>query len=260
MEFKYKIIDTVECFIKDSTLTEINIGCSNSQVVRVEKSNKIYFLKIAEGDILTSEYEKLKWLEGKIRVPKVVLYEKNDGVEYLITEAITGEMVCSDYYLEHPTEGVPIIVEAFKEIYKVETKNCPFKVDLDYKLNLVKNNIDNNLIDIKNISNATLERFESLEGIYQYLLDNRSLAEEELCFSHGDTSLPNIFALDNKFSGFIDVGECGIAEKWFDIAIVVKSIIRNYGKEAVQDFYKQLGVEENKDRIDYYLLMMELYL
>lgn len=101
---------------------------------------------------------------------------------------------------------------------------------------MVKNNIDNSLIDINNINSATLERFESLDNIYQYLLKNKDLAEDERCFSHGDTSLPNIFTSDNKFSGFIDVGESGIAEKWFDIAIVIKLLIRNYGEKSVQSF------------------------
>ena len=47
-----------------------------------------------------------------------------------------------------------------------------------------------------------VERKESIiEGFLQYLKDNRF--EEELCFSHGDTSLPNIFSLNCKFDVFL---------------------------------------------------------
>ena len=83
---------------------------------------------------------------------------------------------------------------------------------------------------------------------------------EELVFSHGDTSLPNIFALKDKFSGFIDVGESGIADKWFDLAICEKSILRNYGQEYVNKFYEVLNIKRDDFKITYYLLMMELYL
>ena len=72
--------------------------------------------------------------------------------------------------------------------------------------------------------------------------------------------MPNIFALKDKFVGFIDVGECGIADKWFDLAICEKSIRRNYGEEYIRQFYNELNIVPDREKIDYYLLMMELYL
>ena len=260
MELKYSITRSIEDFIKDAVLTEINIGCSSSQVVRIEKNDNVYYLKISSLGELTSEYEKLNWLAGKVKVPEIVLYETKDGVEYLITKAVLGEMVCSDFYLDKDNWklGIPVIIEAFKELFEVDIKDCPFNVSLDYKLALVKNNIDNNLLDPNNISDEVIEKFKTPENIYQYLLDNRF--EEDICFSHGDISLPNIFAYNNKFSGFIDVGECGIADRWFDLAIATRTIKRNYGEEAVDAFFEQLGVEKDINKINYYLLMMELYL
>ncbi len=97
-----------------------------------------------------------------------------------------------------------------------------------------------------------------LTVFHENLLVNKD--KEELCFSHGDTSLPNIFANDYKFSGFIDVGECGIADKWFDIAIAVKTLERNYGEKAVDLFFKQLEIKKDQIKINYYLLLMELYI
>lgn len=260
MKFKYDITKNVEDFINDSILTEINIGCSSSQVIKIEKDKNTYFLKVATLGELTSEYEKLNWLAGKVRVPEVVLYEINNDIEYLITKAVEGEMVCSDFYLEKDNWklGIPVVIEAFKELFEVDIKDCPFNVSLDYKLSLVKKNIDEKLLDINNISEEVLEKFKTPENIYQYLVDNRF--EEDICFSHGDISLPNIFAHNNKFSGFIDVGECGIADKWFDLSIATRTIRRNYGDEAVDAFFEQLNIEKDDNKINYYLLMMELYL
>ncbi len=92
----------------------------------------------------------------------------------------------------------------------------------------------------------------------QYLKENKF--KSKLCFSYGDTSLPNIFAYNNEVSGFIDVGECGIADIWFDLAICEKSIKRNYGEEYIPKFYEELKIIPNRKKIDYYLLMMQLYL
>ena len=52
-------------------------------------------------------------------------------------------------------------------------------------------NVFNNLLDINNISEEVLNEFGSPENIYNYLVENRF--EEELVFSHGDVSLPNLF-------------------------------------------------------------------
>ena len=251
-------IDIVDKFIGSAKVTEITIGCSDSKVYKIEKEDNTYYLKVATKGLLTREYNALNWLQGKLEVPKIVLYDDTTEKEYLITESISGEMVCSDNMINNPDKALDIIVEAFNTLYKVDIANCPFNVGIDYKLNIIENNVKNDLIDYNDLKDNTKEKFDSLEEIVKYLKDNKF--KEELCFSHGDTSLPNIFANDNHFSGFIDVGECGIADKWFDLAICEKSIIRNYGQEYVKKFYEKLNIKEDRFKIDYYLLMMKLYL
>ena len=258
MDFNYKLSDKILAFIEKTDLEEISIGCSDSQVFRIKNEKGIFFLKIAKKDMLTSEYKKLKWLEGKLNVPKIVLYDYTDDTEYLITESIGGEMVCSEYYLNNPEVGISVIAKAFKQIADVDIKDCPFNVSIDYKLALVENNVNNNLIRVEDLKEETLKKFGSLENIIKFLKDNKF--NDDYCFSHGDTSLPNIFASKNEFVGFIDVGECGIADKWFDLAICEKSIKRNYGEQYISKFYEELNIIPERDKIDYDLLMIELYL
>lgn len=258
MNFKYELTDKVKKFINDAELSEINIGCSDSQVIKILKEGKNYFLKIAKKGLLTQEFKALQWLNGKLEVPEVILFDYTEETEYLITRAILGEMVCSEFYIKNPHDALKVIRTAFKKIYSVDISNCPFDVSNKYKLSLIENNVKKGLVKTENLQEETLKRFGSVENLLKYLIDNQF--EEELCFSHGDTSLPNIFALDSKFSGFIDVGECGIADKWFDLAICEKSIKRNFGEEYISEFYKTLGIIPDRTKINYYLLMMELYL
>lgn len=258
MKINYNLTDKILNFIENSDLEEIKIGCSDSQVIRIRKNKFTYFLKIAKRGMLTSEFEKLKWLEGKLKVPNVILYATSDDTEYLITEALDGNMICSDEYIKDPEKSLKIIAEAFNNIYSINISDCPFDVSIDYKLSLVENNVKNNLINESNLKVETLEKYGNLENILKYLKENKF--DSAPCFSHGDTSLPNIFANDGKFSGFIDVGECGIADKWFDLAICEKSIKRNFGEEYISKFYEELNIVPEREKIDYYLLMMELYL
>ena len=82
-----------------------------------------------------------------------------------------------------------------------------------------------------------------------------------MVFSHGDASLPNIFFNNDSVGGFIDVGECGVADKWFDIAICYKSIKRNFPdrKDLLDLFLTELG-ETYSSKIEFYITLMDLYL
>lgn len=71
MDFKYRL--TEKKFITNASLKEIGIGYSDSQVIQINKDNQIYFLKIAKKGLLTQEYNALKWLDGKLLVPEIVL-------------------------------------------------------------------------------------------------------------------------------------------------------------------------------------------
>ena len=258
MKIKYKLPDKILKFINNCDLEEITIGCSCSQVIKITNKDKVYFLKMAKKGILTSEYKKLKWLDGKLEVPKIVLYDVFDDNEYLITDGVAGEMVCSDYYISNKEIGIKAIADAFKKIYSVDIKDCPFNVSMDYKLSIVENNVNNNLISEHDLDEEILKRYGNIKNILLFLKNNKF--NEELCFSYGDVSLPNIFAKEDKCVGFVDVGECGIADKWFDLAICEKSIKRNYGVQYVSKFYEELNIVPDRNKIDYYLLLMELYL
>ena len=259
MDLRFKPTENIKKYLENSKIEKIGIGYSNSEVLKIEKDGKIFFLKTSDTGLLENEYKRLIWLKEKVGslVPNVILFENKNGIEFLLTEALKGEMICSEYYLNHPDEGMPIIIDAFNTLYNIDINDCPFDVSLDYKLSVVRNNLDKHFIKEEDVNQEILKKYGSLEGIYEFLVNNKF--QEDLCFSHGDISLPNVFAKNGKLSGFIDVGDSGIADRYFDIAIMTRTIMRNYGEEYVDKFYDSMGITPDRERIDYYLTMMELY-
>ena len=90
----------------------------------------------------------------------------------------------------------------------------------------------------------------------------------EPVMSHGDYCLPYIFVQDGRVSGFIDLGKLGIANKWQDIALCYRSLKHNYeweyGSKPRKDFnkrllFEKLGVERDWEKIQYYILLDELF-
>ena len=68
-------------------------------------------------------------------------------------------------------------------------------------------------------------------------------------------SLSNIYAKDNNFSGLVNVGTCGVGDIYFDIVKCEMSIEEIYGKEYIDVFYKNLGIDKDEFKSDYYRIM-----
>ena len=239
-------------FLKDANkIEEITIGC-NSVVYRIKKKSKTFYLKIA--DHLSQESIRLDYLSGKINIPEKVFYEKYNGKSYILTKEVKGIMLCDDYFDNNKMEGIDIIVEAFNAIYNIDYSDCIIDETIDTKIAKIESRF--NQIKESDINESILSRFHTKENILKYLKGNKP--KQIIGFTHGDMSLPNIFALDHHFSGLIDVGNAGISDIYFDLVICEMSIERNYGKEYIPVFYDKLGIEKDDFKSDYYRILMSL--
>lgn len=239
-------------FLKDANkIEEITIGC-NSVVYRIKKKSKTFYLKIA--DHLSQESIRLDYLSGKINIPEKVFYEKYNGKSYILTKEVKGIMLCDDYFDNNKMEGIDIIVEAFNAIYNIDYSDCIIDETIDTKIAEIESRF--NQIKESDINENILSRFHTKENILKYLKGNKP--KQIIGFTHGDMSLPNIFALDHHFSGLIDVGNAGISDIYFDLVICEMSIERNYGKEYIPIFYDKLGIEKDDFKSDYYRILMSL--
>ena len=90
----------------------------------------------------------------------------------------------------------------------------------------------------------------------------------EPVLSHGDFCLPNVFFNDDEFSGLIDLGGTGVADKYQDIALCYRSLKHNfggvYGGKVYKDFnpdllFEKLGITPDWEKIRYYTLLDELF-
>lgn len=253
--YNFFITDRLENFLDNCKLEINKMGLSKAKVFKIVKNNNTYYIKIGKKGTITNEYIKLKWLNNKIKVPKIVLYDCNDDYEFIITEELVENVLNSEYYPNSPTQIIKVLKEAFYNLYKIDINECPFNESIDYKLLRLREYLEKNHVDDLKLKENTLKRFGSINNLLTYLENNK--IEDEKCFSHGDFSLPNIFIYNGQFNGFIDLGSSGISDKWFDIAVCEKSIIRNFGKEYVEQFYDELEIIRDDEKVDYYLLLNE---
>lgn len=170
--------------------------------------------------------------------------------------------------MERPDELIPLLSKAIKMLWSVDIKDCPVNKELDGELLKAEYRVEKGLVDISDSEPDTFGengRFKDPKELLDWLKANKPSYEPSL--SHGDLCLPNIIIDNGDISGFIDMDNFGIADKWEDIALCYRSLIHNfdgtYGKvyPGIDPdlLFKDLGIEPDMEKIDYYILLDELF-
>ncbi|QHQ62909.1 APH(3') family aminoglycoside O-phosphotransferase [Anaerocolumna sedimenticola] len=258
MNQKIELPACIKEIVKNDKMQIDNIGCSDSQVIFFDN----YVLKIEkEREESNNEHIMLQWLQDKLSVPYIYVSHKENDNNYLLMSKLKGQMAYSNYWLQRPKQQIHLLAEGLKLLWAVDIRDCPYQNNIKNKLRLAKYRIENGLSGREDCEPETYGNngFESPSELLTWLVNNQP--EEELVFSHGDYCPPNIFISDNKISGFIDLGRAGIADKWQDIALCVRSIGHNYGKDSVytSQLFEELGIKANWEKINYYILLDELF-
>jgi len=246
--------------VADCTWTPIGVGESRSDVFRLDGAERIAYLKISPASPvveLLAERERLDWLRGRLSVPQVLGYAAEGGVEFLMLSAIPGIDTSSSTLDMESLDVVGLLAQGLRMVHDVPTHDCPFDMTLERVIPLTERNVSLGLVDVDDFDS---ERGGGSPGaLFQVLVATRPTSED-LVFTHGDYCLPNILIDDGEISGFVDLGRAGVADRYKDIALAVRSIRRNRGDAFVQPFLDEYGVQRSDaDKIEYYMLLDEFW-
>jgi aminoglycoside 3'-phosphotransferase-2 len=83
---------------------------------------------------------------------------------------------------------------------------------------------------------------------------------EDIVVTHGDSCLSNAIFDDASFSGFVDCGRCGRADRYQDLALAARSIDSNFGGQFAVEFFEAYGVKNSDaEKVSYYQLVDEFF-
>lgn len=172
--------------------------------------------------------------------------------------------------MQNPAALCRLLAEGLKKLWGIDIADCPSDQRLSHKLRQAEYNVKNGLVDLNNVEPETFGEngFRDPAELLAWLYDH--MPEEKPVLSHGDYYLPNVFGMEERVTGFIDLGRSGVADKWCDIALCYRSLSHNYsGKyaHAAQKYvgydesllFRELGVEPDEEKLRYYILLDELF-
>ena len=253
-----KIPKNIESLIFGKSYTQETIGRSGSTILMFDDA----VLKIMSFNPRNDKaVAMLQWLSGKLSVPEVIYYDCDSNRQYLLMSRIFGKMSCDPYYLRCPEILFKCLAEAFDMLWSVDISDCPCDRSLDIQLSEAKSRIENGLV-LEGVD----KRFPSAAALLTWLENNKP--DSDPVFSHGDFCLPNILLKDEHVSGFVDLDTAGVADRYQDIALCYKSLIRNtdgsfggiiYSDVKSDGLFDELGIDLDRDRLEYYLLLDELF-
>lgn len=238
----------------------ITIGHSEAMTFLLRGSHSNRYLKVQRRNSverLFAEKEKLEWLEGKLPVPRVLFYGEDEENEYLLMSEVNGLNAADQSHHEDLPSMLQSLGAGLKSIHRVPIDDCPFDQSLGVKIEEAKNRVNQGLVDEDDFDKVREGR--KTRDLFKELITKRPL-HEELVFTHGDFCLPNVIVENKRVSGYIDWGRAGVADKYQDLALAIRSISSNFGKEYVCFFLEGYGITNlDETKVDYYQLMDEFF-
>jgi kanamycin kinase/aminoglycoside 3'-phosphotransferase-3 len=210
-------------------------------------------------------------ISSKLPVPKIIEYKEENDFSYTLMSKINGKMLCDDEILKNPKLLINLLIEGLKMLWSVDINDCNIDnvSNIKQRLKTARYNVENNLVDVNNVIPDTFgpNGFETPNALLVWLENN--IPDIEPVFSHGDYCMENIFTINNKISGFIDLGKSGIADRWQDLAICIRELDGVFSNEYLKNFdysnyssdmlLKELGIKRNDEKLKYYMLLDELF-
>lgn len=177
------------------------------------------------------EAERLVWAAEHARVPRLIELGGDATHEWIVTAALPGLSAVDPRWLADPATAVRAVGEGLRALHDaLPVATCPFDWSVPAR-----------------IANA--------EGRGIRVPD--SLREpppiDRLVVCHADACCPNtLIGDDGRWSGHVDLGTLGVADRWADIAVASMSTTWNYGDGWEDALIEAYGVEPDPVRLSYY--------
>ena len=221
------------------------------------------FVKVAQrsqawnAQALEREAEVLRWLAGRAPVAGVLWFGQVDDDLALVTQTAPGTAVS---HVGEPEAEAALVatIATLAALHAAPVTDCPFDLRLSIKLAEAHARVAHGVVDETDFDS---ERMGLTAQQAWDLLTAIIPATEDLVLAHGDASLPNFIWNGGAQVTLIDVGRFGIADRYQDLSLFLRSARRNHPQiDAVQLLARHYPLADlDPARLDFYRFLDEFF-
>ena len=205
---------------------------------------------------LAEEAERLAWAAPFHPVPRVLARGADATGSWLVTAALPGDSAVSQKWVADPATAVQAIGAGLRALHRaLPVAACPFSWSAGDRLADARRQAAAGRIDPHDWHE--IHQRLGVAGALRLAADIPPTDRMVVC--HGDACAPNtLLTPDGCWSGHVDLGLLGIADRWADIAVATWSAEWNYGPGWEPLLLDAYGVEPDPGRTRYYRLLWDL--
>lgn len=219
--------------------------------------NFVKWVPIGVNLDLAGEAARMRWAVPFTPVPVVVDQGKSDAGTWLVTKALPGEMAVTPKWKAEPETAVRAIGEGLRAFHDaLPVAECPFSLSADDQVADAQRRAKAGEIDPRKWHDV--HKPLGAEGALAAIAQPPPIDKLVVC--HGDTCAPNLLIGDDgRATGWVDLGDLGVADRWADLAIATWSTTWNYGPGWEQRLLDAYGVAPDPERTAFYRLLYDLW-
>jgi aminoglycoside phosphotransferase len=220
----------IQALVDIGSREEVRTGESKSRVFRISgKTGQLYYLKVSNSNYVAKEIvreaEILEWLSHRcIPAPSKVALVHFLNQTYFLTTEVEGRSMANAAADLDPKDCMRMGAEFLGLLHKIDIRSCPFDRRLHVTRELAAANLNAGLVDEGDFDQDNQNK--TADQLFREISASMDI-QEDLVFTHGDYCFPNIIVKGKSVSGVIDLGRAGVADRYQDIGLFLRSFKSN---------------------------------
>ena len=243
----------------DWVFTPVSEHETKSIMYRLSRAGDGRFLKIVRNGWFPSaeaEAKRTMWARNHIPAPEILQFGATDDSTWLISNAIIGDDATSQQFRSDIPGLVARLGAALREFHTMPVLECPFSFRLDDALAHAQHRLRCGDINAARDFHPEHIHLSPADAVQKLVATRPS--SEDLVVCHGDYCVPNILFRGGALAGFVDLGEMGTADRWWDLAVATWSVTWNFGPGYEAIFLESYGVDFDEERLQFYRLLYDV--
>ncbi|WP_329331147.1 aminoglycoside 3'-phosphotransferase [Streptomyces sp. NBC_01454] len=185
---------------------------------------------------LAAELTRLNWAGRCTPVPRVLDHGADEDGTWLVTHGLPGESAVSPRWTADPGTAVRALGVGLRALHeRLPVADCPFSWSVADRLERA--------------------RYAGID----VPAEMTEPVTDRLVVCHGDPCAPNtLLREDGSWSGHVDLGALGVADRWADLAVATWSTEWNYGPGWDNTLLDAYGIAPDPERTGFYRRLWDL--